>query len=90
MNGLLVSLGLQDIKTIEDIPAAKRSFIIAKAKREGKLPIMVFAGIKACLKRRANGTVRTRGVATPKRVRQNGESTVTVSCKCGRDIKITY
>lgn len=44
----------EQYSSYEEIPAAKRAWITIKAKKQGKNPVMVHAGIKAAFARYAS------------------------------------
>jgi hypothetical protein len=52
--GIAEKLGIWEYRSYEAIPATKRAWITIKAKKAGKNPNMVHAGIKACFNARAN------------------------------------
>ena len=47
-------LGIFDYSSYDKVPAAKRAWITIKAKKQGKDPVMVHAGIKTVFARRKN------------------------------------
>ena len=50
--GIPEDLNIWDYKSYDDIPPAKKGWITIKAKKQGKNPVMVHAGIKARFNRK--------------------------------------
>ena len=44
---------MEDYSSYDEIPAAKKAWITIKAKKQGKNPVMVHAGIKAAYTKRS-------------------------------------